>query len=90
MKFEFIDYDGGFPNLCSGRLKFKADGKVYEDAEVYSDVVYFKDGLTDFWEIISEHKQKVLDLLDQFSIEELTSVSPHEKLMQCMCSEQEY
>lgn len=31
MQFEFIDYDGGFPNLCSGRLKFKADGKVYEE-----------------------------------------------------------
>ena len=31
MKIEFIDYDGGFPNLCSGRLKFKADGKVYEE-----------------------------------------------------------
>lgn len=30
MQFEFIDYDGGYPNLCFGRLKFKADGKIYE------------------------------------------------------------
>lgn len=25
MQFEFIDYDGGYPNLCFGRLKFKAE-----------------------------------------------------------------
>lgn len=31
MKFEFIDYSGCFPNLCFGRLKFKADGKIYEE-----------------------------------------------------------
>lgn len=31
MQFEFIDYDGGYPNLCFGRLKFKADGKIYEE-----------------------------------------------------------
>lgn len=30
MQFEFIDYDGGYPNLCFGRLKFKADGKTTE------------------------------------------------------------
>lgn len=80
----------GFKLIRAGSLFDRIEECNDEDAEVYSDVVYFKDGLTDFWEIISEHKQKVLDLLDQFSIEELTSVSPHEKLMQCMCSEQEY
>lgn len=30
LDFEFIDYDGGFPNLCRGCLKFRADGKTYE------------------------------------------------------------
>lgn len=30
MKFEFIDYSGSYPTLCSGRLTFKADGKRYE------------------------------------------------------------
>lgn len=29
MKFEFIDYSGCFPNLCAGKLTFKADGKQY-------------------------------------------------------------
>lgn len=26
---EFISYDGKYPNLCSGRLTFKVDGKEY-------------------------------------------------------------
>lgn len=29
MQFEFIDYSGCFPNLCAGKLTFKADGKQY-------------------------------------------------------------
>lgn len=30
MQFEFIDYDGKYPRLCSGHLKFRADGKTFE------------------------------------------------------------
>lgn len=30
MQFEFIDYSGCFPNLCAGKLTFKADGKTFE------------------------------------------------------------
>lgn len=26
---EIVSYDGGYPNLCFGRLKLKADGKEY-------------------------------------------------------------
>lgn len=44
---EIVSYDGGYPNLCFGRLKLKADGKEYvtspgvlcpgEGAECYCD-----------------------------------------------------
>lgn len=80
----------GFKLIRAGRLFDRIEECNDEDAEVYSDVVYFKDGLTDFWEIIPEHKQEVLDLLDQHCIEDLTYVSHHEKLMRCMYIEQEY
>lgn len=80
----------GFKLIRAGRLFDRIEECNDEDDEVYSDVVYFKDGLTDFWEIIPEHKQKVLDLLDQHCIEDLTYVSHHEKLMQCMYVEPEY
>ena len=36
MQFEFIDYSGCFPNLCAGKLTFKADGKQYAG---YVDIV---------------------------------------------------
>ena len=29
MQFEFIDYDGKYPQLCSGHLRFMSDGKKY-------------------------------------------------------------
>lgn len=29
-KVEFISYDGSFPNLCSGTLKLKIDGREVE------------------------------------------------------------
>lgn len=29
-KFEFVSYDGKFPNLCAGKLKILVDGKEYE------------------------------------------------------------
>lgn len=80
----------GFKLVRTGRLFDRIEECNDEDAEVYSDVVYFKDGLTDFWEILPEHKQKVLDLLNKYNIEELITVSPHEQLMQCMYDEQEY
>lgn len=80
----------GFKLIRAGSLFDRIEECNDEDAEVYSDIVYFKDGLTDFWEIIPEHKQKVLDLLDQHCIEDLTYASHHEKLMQCMYIEQEY
>lgn len=80
----------GFKLIRAGSLFDRIEECNDEDAEVYSDVVYFKDGLTDFWEIIPEHKQEVLDLLDQHCIEDLTYVSHHEKLMRCMYIEQEY
>lgn len=80
----------GFKLVRAGYLFDRIEECNDEDAEVYSDVVFFKDGLTDFWEIIPEHKQKVLDLLDQHCIEDFAYVSHHEKLMQCMYIEQEY
>ena len=80
----------GFKLIRAGSLFDRIEECNDEDAEVYSDVVYFKEGLTDFWEIIPEHKQEVLDLLDQHCIEDLTYVSHHEKLMRCMYIEQEY
>lgn len=80
----------GFKVLRAGSLFDRIEECNDEDAEVYSDVVFFKDGLTDFWEILPEHKQKALDLLNKYNIEELITVSPHEQLMQCMYDEQEY
>lgn len=80
----------GFKLIRAGNLFDRIEECNDEDAEVYSDVVYFKDGLTDFWEILPEHKQKVLDLLNKYNIEELITVSPHEQLMQCMHDEPEY
>lgn len=80
----------GFNVLHAGSLLDRIEECNDEDAEVYSDVVFFKDGLTDFWEILPEHKQKVLDLLNKYNIEELITVSPHEQLMQCMHDEPEY
>nr|DAX29973.1 MAG TPA: hypothetical protein [Caudoviricetes sp.] len=80
----------GFKLVRAGRLFDRIEECNDENAEIYSDIVHFKDGLTDFWEIIPEHKQKVLDLLDQHCIEDFAYVSHHEKLMQCMYIEQEY
>lgn len=80
----------GFKVIRAGLLFERIEECNDENAEVYSDVVLFKDGLTDFWEILPEHKQKVLDLLKKYNIEELITVSPHEQLMQCMYDEQEY
>ena len=80
----------GFKVLRAGSLFDRIEECNDEDAEVYSDVVFFKDGLTDFWEILPEHKQKALDLLDQHCIEDFNYVSHHEKLMRCMYIEQEY
>lgn len=80
----------GFKLIRAGSLFDRIEECNDEDAEVYSDVVFFKDGLTDFWEILPEHKQKALDLLNKYNIEELITVSPHEQLMQCMYDEQEY
>ena len=80
----------GFKLIRAGSLFDRFEECNDADAEVYSDVVFFKDGLTDFWEILPEHKQKVLDLLNKYNIEELITVSPHEQLMQCMYDEPEY
>lgn len=30
MKLEFMGYDGQYPQLCSGHLKFRANGKTFE------------------------------------------------------------
>lgn len=27
---EFVSYDGAYPNICSGKLKLRMDGKLYE------------------------------------------------------------
>lgn len=80
----------GFKLVCAGLLFDRIEECNDEDAEVYSDVVFFKDGLTDFWEILPDRKQKVLELLNKYNIEELISISPHEQLMQCMYDEPEY
>ena len=29
-EIEFVSYDGGYPNLCSGLLKIKVKGTIYE------------------------------------------------------------
>lgn len=53
MKFEFIDYSGCFPNLCAGKLTFKADGKQYAD---YVDMISGGDvWFDDHW---SEHVEE--------------------------------
>ncbi len=80
----------GFKLIRAGRFFDRIEECNDENAEIHSDIVFFKDGLTDFWEIMPEHKQEVLDLLDQHCIEDLTYVSHHEKLMRCMYIEQEY
>lgn len=53
MQFEFIDYSGCFPNLCAGKLTFKADGKQYAD---YVDMISGGDvWFDDHW---SEHVEE--------------------------------
>lgn len=74
----------GFNVLHAGSLLDRIEECNDENAEIHSDIVYFKDGLDDHWEIMPDCMQKVLDLLANHSIEELTAISPHEKLMQCM------
>lgn len=53
MQFEFIDYSGCFPNLCAGKLTFKADGKQYAG---YVDIISGGDvWFDDHW---SEHVEE--------------------------------
>lgn len=80
----------GFNVLHAGSLLDRIEECNDEDAEIRSDIVYFKDGLDEHWEILPDRMREVLDLLANHSIEELTAISPHEKLMQCMYIEQEY
>ena len=74
----------GFNVLHAGSLLDRIEECNDEDAEIYSDIVYFKDGLDEYWEILPDRMAKVLDLLANHSIEELITKSPHEKLMECM------
>lgn len=74
----------GFKLIRAGNLFDRIEECNAKEAEIYSDVVYFKDGLDEHWEIMPDCMRKVLDLLANHSIEELTAISPHEQLMQCM------
>lgn len=76
MQFEFIDYSGCFPNLCAGKLTFKADGKQYAG---YVDIVSGGDvWFDDHW---SEHVELLLDAMRRLNklillIQMLWSVRP--------------
>lgn len=74
----------GFKLIRAGHLFDRIEECNDEDADIYSDIVHFKDGLKAHWEILPDRMREVLDLLANHSIEELTAVSPHEQLMQCM------
>ena len=49
-KFEFVSYDGDYPNLCSGTLVFKVDGKEYS-----FDHILESGGSVEFDENWNEH-----------------------------------
>lgn len=40
MNIEFISYDGTFPNLCSGKLTLKIDGKITTFGSSYMNTDY--------------------------------------------------
>lgn len=74
----------GFKVLRAGSLFDRIEECNDEDADIYSDIVHFKDGLKAHWEILPRRKQEVLELLNKYSIEELVCKSPHEEFMQCI------
>ena len=42
---EFVGYNGAFPNLCSGELKIKVNGKIYGGIHIISGGrVWFDEG----------------------------------------------
>ena len=59
---EFISYDGRYPNLCSGTLTIKVDGKTYrlEDAMVSGGCIM--GGPSTDWEMWVEYGDWKVDL----------------------------
>lgn len=74
----------GFKVLRAGSLFDRIEECNDQDADIYSDIVHFKDGLKAYWEILPRRKQEVLELVNKYTIEELCSKSPHEKFMDCI------
>ena len=76
-KIEFVSYDGEFPNLCSGTLVIKVDGKEYsiKNALISGGNVWFDDDWNDYvssgeWSVDSD---ELPDELKPY-IDEITEV----------------
>ena len=77
----------GFKVLHAGPLFDRIEECDNENAEIYSDIVYFKDGVNNAYLIPYGAEECVLDLAQRYSPEELFKISPHEKLMRYLDSE---
>lgn len=72
MNIEFVDYTGSYPNLCSGLLTLKVNGKLYELANVLCSggSVWFDDGREEHGESGEWHVERGKWEIDTYKLPE--------------------
>ena len=66
---EFVSYDGRYPNLCSGTLIIKVDGKTYSFEDAMRSGGYICGGPHTDWDMWAEYGDWQIDLREHPELE---------------------